>query len=39
MLFEDDSYVLVQGLVGAELADGYLPEFKAMARSLKRKQP
>ena len=38
VLFEDDSsYILMQGLVGAELRDEYLPEFKAMASSFLRK--
>ncbi|MBN2448120.1 MAG: hypothetical protein JXO22_15430 [Phycisphaerae bacterium] len=39
MLFDQGSYILMQGLVGAELRDEYLPEFKEMARSLRRKQP
>ncbi|MBC8104014.1 MAG: hypothetical protein H7Z41_15685 [Cytophagales bacterium] len=37
MLFEEDSYFLMQGLVGKEQSAAYLPEFKAMARSLRRK--
>lgn len=37
ILFEDDSYILIQGLVGAKLSAEYLPEFKTMARSLARK--
>ena len=36
MLFESESYILLQGLVGEKLADEFLPEFKAMARSLVR---
>lgn len=38
ILFDDDSYVLIQGLVGAKVSAEYLPEFKAMARSLTRKR-
>lgn len=38
MLFDESSYILMGGIVGAELRDEYLPEFKSMARSLKRKQ-
>jgi hypothetical protein len=37
ILFDEGSYILMQGLVGTALADEYLPEFKAMAHSLKRK--
>jgi hypothetical protein len=38
ILFDGDSYLLMMlGRVGAELRDEYLPEFKAMALSLKRK--
>jgi hypothetical protein len=33
MLFENKSYVLIQGIVGTTIRDEYLPEFKAMARS------
>jgi hypothetical protein len=36
VLYDDQSYFLMQGLVGADLADEYLPEFKTMARSLSR---
>jgi len=36
-LFDDDSYLLIQGLVGAKASAEYLPEFKAMAHSLTRK--
>jgi len=36
ILFDEDSYILLQGLVGADLREEYLPEFKAMARSLRR---
>jgi hypothetical protein len=38
ILFDEGSYILMQGLVGADLSDQYLPEFKTMARSLRRKQ-
>lgn len=38
MLFDENSYILMQGLVGAKLSNTYMPEFVAMARSLKRKQ-
>lgn len=37
MLFEDDSYILAIGMVGEKNAKEYLPEFKAMAGSIKRK--
>jgi hypothetical protein len=33
MLFDDKSYVLIQGIVGTNVVNEYLPEFKAMARS------
>lgn len=36
VLYDDGSYILMQGLVGANVADEYLPEFKKMARSLTR---
>ena len=36
VLFDDRSYILMQGLVGADVSGEYLPEFKAMARSLTR---
>ena len=39
VLFEDDAYIAITGLVGKELADTYLPEFQELARSLKRKKP
>jgi hypothetical protein len=39
MLFQEGKYYLMQGLVGAEARDTYLPEFKAMARSFKRTTP
>jgi hypothetical protein len=39
ILFDEGSYILMHGLVGTELRDEYLPEFKAMARSFQRKQP
>jgi hypothetical protein len=35
MLFLDESYVLMVGFVGKDLADDFLPDFKKMARSLK----
>ena len=34
ILFDDRSYLLIQGLVGAKVSAEYLPEFKAMAHSL-----
>jgi hypothetical protein len=37
MLFTEDSYILIQGLVGAEQREKYIPAFKTMARSFKRK--
>ena len=37
ILYDDGSYILILGRVGADAAEEYLPEFKAMARSLKRK--
>ncbi len=39
ILFDGGSYILIQGLVGAELQDEYLPEFRSMVRSLQRRQP
>jgi hypothetical protein len=36
VLYDDGSYILMQGLVGANVAEHYLPEFKTMARSLTR---
>lgn len=36
MLFDEHSYFLIQGLVGADSADEFLPEFKAMAHSFAR---
>lgn len=38
MLFEKSRYILMQGIAGAALRDEYLPEFKSIAYSLKRKQ-
>lgn len=38
VLFQESSYVLIQGLVGARMQDDYLPEFKAMARSFTRQR-
>ena len=37
IVFDKQRYFLIQGLVGEGLAEQYLPEFQAMARSLKRK--
>lgn len=37
LLFEQDAYVLMQGLVGALQREEYLPEFKAMTRSFQRR--
>jgi hypothetical protein len=37
ILFDDGSYTLMQGRVGAQHREEYLSEFKAMARSFKRK--
>jgi hypothetical protein len=39
VLFDEDSYVLMQGHVGTKLREEFLPEFKAIARSFRRKQP
>ena len=39
ILFDEGSYILMQGLVATELRDEYLPEFKAMARTFQRKDP
>jgi hypothetical protein len=36
ILFDGRSYILMQGVVGAKVADEFLPEFKKMARSLSR---
>lgn len=36
MLFDEGSYILIQGLVGADRSDRYLPEFKRLARSFTR---
>jgi hypothetical protein len=38
MLFDAPSYVLIQSFVGTKIADEYLPEFKAMARSFTKKR-
>jgi hypothetical protein len=38
MLFTDNSYILLVGIVGKEKAEEYLPAFQQMAQSLKRKQ-
>jgi hypothetical protein len=37
-LFDGDSYVLINGMVGTDRAPQYLPEFKSLARSLKKKR-
>jgi hypothetical protein len=37
ILFDEGSYILMQGHVGTKLRDDFLPEFKAIARSLRRK--
>jgi hypothetical protein len=37
MLFDGSGYILMQGIMGAAHVDEYLPEFKAMARSLSRR--
>lgn len=37
MLFDTDRYYLLQGVVGTDLREEYLPEFKALARSFRRK--
>jgi hypothetical protein len=39
MLFDDSSYILMVGMVGKDRADQFLPAFKQMALSLKRKRP
>lgn len=36
MLFEVDTYYLMQGLVGRQEGEGYLPDFRAIATSFKR---
>ena len=38
MLFDEGGYILMQGIMGAAHLEEYLPEFKAMARSLTRKR-
>jgi hypothetical protein len=38
MLFDEDSYIIMQGLVGTNLADEYIPEFKSLAQSFRRNQ-
>lgn len=38
MLFDDSSYILMQGFVGTKVVDEYLPEFKTMARSFIKKR-
>ena len=37
MLFSDESYIVMTGMVGKARADEFLPEFKQLAHSLKRK--
>jgi hypothetical protein len=39
MLFDETSYILIAAMVGKGQADEFLPAFKQMAGSLKRKQP
>lgn len=39
ILFEDGGYILALGLVGEKHAAEFLPEFKAMAESIRRKKP
>jgi len=36
MLFDAGRYFIMVGLLGAELRDEFLPEFKSLARSFKR---
>lgn len=38
MLFDHNSYILIQGIVGTNLRDQYLSEFKSMARSFKKQR-
>jgi hypothetical protein len=38
MLFDHKSYILIQGIVGTNLRDKYLSEFKSMARSFKKQR-
>jgi hypothetical protein len=37
ILFDGSSFIRMLGMVGTELRDEYLPEFKTMARSMKKK--
>jgi hypothetical protein len=37
VLFDEECLYVMQGLVGSDLRDEFVPEFKSMARSLKRK--
>lgn len=39
ILFDPGSYIILQRLVGAELSGEFVPEFKALARSLRRIRP
>ena len=39
IVFDGDSYVLMQGRVGKEMSEDYLPEFKEMARSFQKDAP
>lgn len=34
MIFDTHSHILIQGLVGSDKSDVYLPEFKEMVRIL-----
>jgi hypothetical protein len=38
MLFDNKSYILIQGIVGTKVRDEYLSEFKSMARSFNQQQ-
>jgi hypothetical protein len=38
MLFEGQSYILIQGIVGTKIRDEYLADFQAMARSFKKQR-
>ena len=39
ILFENETYYLIQGLISAKEGDKYIAVFKEMARSFKRKKP
>jgi hypothetical protein len=38
MIFDEPSYILIQGFVGTKVVSEYLPEFKAMTESFKKKR-